>query len=210
MMSLDKELLIEQYVQCNEHLRDTDRKRDTILGMYMTVTLGIYGLSGILSQQSTPGQLLSEQLLPVAVGLSMFGAPIGFLLTFLRGWHGLYVIQAIVFQEILHGNATRIEIDFIRSIRFSFNHAFSAEMLTFVVAHVIIFTNAIVAYHLAYNTDLKVPTFGLIVFAFVEFISHFFAMELLDARKRSGKLGTEYLWMLQSTIDRSPLQKPHD
>lgn len=200
-MSPNKEMLIEQYRQCNEHLRDSNRKRDLILGFYVTMTVALYGLSGRISAEDT-------KLLFGIVGLVALGILLGALLTLFRGWHVAYVLQAIAFHEMVHREKPVIDKTFVKEVDIKFNYFISVELLVFVMLHSIVFLNCGAALMLATNVVANGWWYpfiiGLIVMAVLEFLSHFFAMWLLDHWKETGKLGPRYLWLLQSTVRKWP------
>jgi hypothetical protein len=196
-MPLDKELLVEQYRQCNEHLRESDRKRDIALGFYATLSLALYGFAGGISAANT-------LLLSGIIGLTVLGIFLGFLFTLYRGWHGVYVIQAIALQEMIHKDRSNIDAEFVRKIDLRFNYVISVELFTFLILHIVIFLNSIAAWIVATDKNGHLVATGLVAAVVIEFLSHFVAMGVLDHWKNSGKLGTQYLWVLQSTTSSWP------
>ncbi len=198
-MLLDKQLLVEQYRQCNEHLRESDRKRDVILGSYVTLSVLVYTFAA-----QTPN---SDYFRFVVVGLALLGIVVGFLFTLYRGWHGLYVIQAIILQEILHKDRIDIGGKFVRKIDFAFNYVTSIELLMFFVLHSVVFVNSFVGVYLTQNSQWELHAFAILIIAWLEFTSHFIVMAYLDKLKKNGKLGTRYLWLLQSTLKNWPEAK---
>jgi len=193
--NLNNDLLLEQYRQCNEHLRESDRKRDITLGTYITLSVALYGFSG---RVSTDDVLLFFGI----VGLVIVGILIGFLFTLYRGWHGVYVIQAVAFHEIIHKGRYRYDINnaFIRGVDFNFNYLTSIELIMFVMLHAVVFLNCGAAMWISSNDTFLLVARVLTAILSVEFLSHFVAMWILDYWKRTGKLGTKYLWLLQHTI----------
>lgn len=200
-MCLNTQLLLEQYRQCHEHLRESDRKKDIVLGFYVTMSLALYGFSATIGTDDT-------KLFFGAIGLTVLGILLGSLLTLYRGWHGVYVIQVIALQEMIHKNKSHIDGDFLRNIAFGFNHFLSIELFVFLLLHTVVFLNSAAAFRLASsmaaNRCWRIVVIGLIVLVIAEFLTHFVAMGILDWRKRKGTLGTKYLWVLQSTTENWP------
>jgi hypothetical protein len=195
-MPLQQQFLIEQYHQCNEHLRESDKKRDLILGSYVTLSLAIYTFS-----PQKPG---SDNFIIVLLGLAIVGILIGFLFTLYRGWHGIYVLQAILLQEIIHKETTHVDGESVKKIEFAFNYVTSVELFMFLILHLVVFMNAFLAVYLTPDFAWGIRAFGVVVIATLEFISHFLAMAYLDRLKQTGRLGTRYFWILQNTVDDWP------
>lgn len=191
-MNLDYDFLKDQYNQANEHLRETDKKRDVLVGFYITLTVAFYGFYSYLGKDPT----LAIYLI---VGLTLFGVCLGILFTLYRGWHGIYVIIAIIIQQKMHNKCIVINRNFVKEIDFKFNLFTSAELFTYLILCTIIFLNALESYKLLLNVSPKICAISLLSIAVLQFIFHFLGMWWLDHLKKKEKLTTKYLWILQKT-----------
>jgi hypothetical protein len=187
-MSSNDDFLVEQYRQCHECLRDSDQKRDLILGAYTTISLGFYGL---WEKFVEPDLLLGVILLLVGIGLL-----VGATFTFYRAWHVFYVIQATVIQEIVH-KGQPFNNEAIKKVPFRFNHLLSVELAMFGILHCVIVFHLLIGIQLAQSAMPRCVMFTLTVLAIIEFGLHFGAMATLDSWKNTGLLKPQYLWLLQ-------------
>ncbi len=84
--------LLQHYAQVNEHLRESDRKRDILLGSYLT--LSIAGLSICFSLEVVPAW---------KIGILTFLICLGFIVavtvTRFRGWHAEYANVAMAIHK---------------------------------------------------------------------------------------------------------------
>lgn len=62
----DIEFIKAQYLQCNEHLRESDRKRDLLFGLYISLTVVYFSVFRDFADDK--GSIF------VIVGLSLFGS----------------------------------------------------------------------------------------------------------------------------------------
>ena len=79
-----KSFLLEHYTQVNEHLRESDRKRDVLLGSYST--LSIAGLSICFSLEIMPAWRIG-----ILTFLICLGFIVAITVTRFRGWHAEYI-----------------------------------------------------------------------------------------------------------------------
>lgn len=84
-------ILDEIYKQCHEHLKETDKKRDQILGFF-AIVVGIFFSS--LDKLGEVKDIFS-------VILSIFGVLLAIILIHYRKWHTIYVNSAIVLQNLI-------------------------------------------------------------------------------------------------------------
>jgi len=205
-MSSQIDALIEQSNQCHEHLRESNRKKDTILGFYISATFIVIGIWGNYSASGKIEDLFWISL----IGLVLAGIALGALLTLYRGWHGLYIITSIVLQDLIQKSKNTVDIEIITEVRYRFNSWRSAEFMTYVFLHSFIVMNLILSFLFTSNSyiaivesDQNIIMIIITVFVSIEFISHFFVMFYLDKLKNSGKLDEKYLWMLNGRISRN-------
>lgn len=205
-MPINKELLLEQYRQCNEHLRESDRKKDTVLGFYATVTAVVYTIAAQNSTVFSASQgMANSYFLLVVLVMGLLGVPIGFIFTLYRGWHGVYVIQAILIQELLHKDKNIIDSDSVQKVNFGFQIVTSIEFFMFSILHILVYVNGVVGIILAEKSQqYELLAWIILILIFIEFVSHFFAMWHLDKLKNAGKLGAKYLWILQGVLNDLP------
>ncbi len=197
--------LIEQSNQCHEHLRESNRKKDTILGFYISATFIVIGIWGNYYNQGKIELLFWISML----GLVIAGCALGALLTLYRGWHGLYIITSIIFQELIQKSKNTIDTEFIKKIKYRFILVSSAEFITFLFLHAFLIMN--LALFIEYTPDFRNSIFenchtyilySCIASVIIEFISHFLAMGHLDILKRNGRLNEKYLWMLNGRFSK--------
>lgn len=185
------DFLKEQYIQCNEHLRESDRKRDLLFGVYITITAAYFTFI-----KDVTGSIDSIYII---VGISLFGSCLGVLFTLYRGWHGIYIITGIIIQNIMSNNKILITENFIKNIDFKFNLISSVELFLFLMINAITIVNTwYCAAHLKNNYTLISV---VIFFWLLQFITHFIVMYYLDKLKNTGRLKTKFLWLLQGTIE---------
>ena len=142
-MLLNKDMLLEQYRQVNEHHREADRKRDIILGFYITLSVAMYGFALRIDTSDTLKIGFVDTLLFQLgiLGLILLGFIVGLLCTIYRGWHGLIIIKEIVLQEMINKKKYDIEIGFIKNVKYKLNIFTSVELL------MLILLNEVVAMH---------------------------------------------------------------
>jgi len=98
------------YVQCNEHLRETDRKRDQILVFFATVT-GLYisnydKLSSIVK--------IPDIILGLIVGL--IGFALSLILIEYRLWHLKYALASIVLQKLMFYDTKKLSREIVNKM----------------------------------------------------------------------------------------------
>lgn len=108
------------YEQCNEHLREGDRKRDQILAFFTTL-LGIFIGS---SEQILEGLGNQEILLSVLHGIFFIGGCfLAFVLIEYRLWHLKYTLSGQVIQKLMFmSKATATKTDINEILRDSFSY----------------------------------------------------------------------------------------
>jgi len=205
---LNLEILKEQYRQCHDHFRASDQKRDVILGAYTTITVAFYGFIARIydtGQQSAPSvnpSVGKEALFVAIVGLLLIGILLGCLFTLYRGWHGLYIIQAIVLQQACQRDLRKVDAKLIHEVTFRFNIFISVELFMFAILH------SVLAFHFWFGFSIaatvwagscwpKIVVWTLLILVLVEIAGHFLTMYVLDRLKDTGKLDPKYLWLLQ-------------
>jgi len=188
-MNLD--MLQTQYAECNEHLRESDKKRDVAFGIYVTLSVAMYRFDGLLGS--------SDLLILAILILISLGIVLGVVFTLYRGWHGFYVIQGIALQKASHAkDFMAFDGNFIKGIKFQFNLLTSVELMMFVVLETTVLIHIWAAYSLsADNVWWKVITFFALGVVVCEFVGHFVVMFYFDQLKKTGRLDDTYLWMLQ-------------
>ncbi|MDP2683083.1 MAG: hypothetical protein Q8P28_09850 [Deltaproteobacteria bacterium] len=88
-------ILDEIYKQCHEHLKETDKKRDQILGFFAAVVVIFFSSLDKLGEVKDIFSVI----------LIIFGVLLAIILIHYRKWHTIYVNSAIVLQNlILQGN----------------------------------------------------------------------------------------------------------
>ena len=199
---------IELLNQCHEHLRESNRKKDTILGFYLTATfiiLGFYANASALSD-------MSFVMWICFMALVIAGQCIGILLTLYRGWHGFYIISSIVIQELINNSEEKVSFDFIKRIKFKFSSIISVEFFTFMFLHIFISLNIyIMFYAIPILNDnsffsegfCRMTSYILLVCFIFELIAHFVGMIILDRYKQNGNLNEKYLWILHGKITKN-------
>ena len=223
---LDKDLLIEQYKQCHESLRETDRKRDIIFGAYITLCLAVYALVGRLNSSlvvicktnnssvvidpmtATNNSMMIIDPIILLIGLTILGILIGGLFTGYRAWHGIYMLSAMALQKLIHKKNAPNDNNFLKSINFKFDAWMSVEFLMFVILNLVILFNCyilIIEYPSFPWVYAIVTSIGLLLL--VEFLLHICYMRHLDKLKNTGNpLEMGYLWekgdlwILESTL----------
>lgn len=183
------DFLREQYIQCNEHLRESDRKRDLLLGLYITITAAYFTLLKDITG--------SVDSIYVIVGISLFGSCLGVLFTMYRVWHGIYIIMGIIIQSIVANNKLSITGNFIKSIDFMFQIV-SVELFLFLMINAITIVNTWYSCEHMHNYAL----ISIVIISWLlQFVMHFIIMHYFDKLKNNGRLTTKYLWLLQGTIE---------
>lgn len=202
------ESLIELNNQCHEHLRESNRKKDAMLGFYLSATFIMFGLIGNSTNLFKTSIIMWICFASVAIA----GICLGAILTMYRGWHGLYVITSIVLQELITKGEQKISNKFIREIDFKFNSVFSVELLMFLFLQIFIVLNLYMMFYALplivekstsyfYSKELcNIVSCVLLGLFIVEFILHVAAMIILDNYKKRGKLNEKYLWLLAGKI----------
>lgn len=196
---IQKNFLAEQYNQCNDNLRDTDRKRDVMLGFYAAFSAALYGFAAKPETQN----LFSLGL----VFLVIFGIGLGLLFTIYRAWHNVYVLQAIVLQRLAHEEEGMSISELVKSADFKFNNFLATELLMFFLLQAVLLMNIIATFIVLESFPAQCIAFILFVCFVVEFLVHFGVMMWFDGLKKHKKLGTKYLWILQGTEARQQ-EKP--
>lgn len=202
--------LIEFNTQCHEHLRESDRKKDAMLGLYLTATFVILGFFGNNFYKSNSPSLMWGCM----SALVLAGTCLGVLMSFYRAWHGLYIISLISIQEMIIKAKDEVGYDFIRDIKFKFNSILSVEFFTFLFLHVFIALNLIFMFvskaQITDNTIFSgklcnIVSFALLGLAFAEFVAHFIVMMHFDKLKKQGILSEKYLWVLYGRLNSSKI-----
>lgn len=85
------------YEECNEHLRETDRKRDQLLVFY-TIVLGAYF--------SSLDKIDPELKPPFAIAVAVFGIAVSITAVLLRSWHLKYGNTAKLLSSGLYKNGS--------------------------------------------------------------------------------------------------------
>lgn len=98
------------YGQCNEHLRETDKKRDQILVFFVTVTgLYISNYDKLSSIVKIPNIILGS-----IVGL--IGIVLSLILIEYRMWHLKYALAAIVLQKLMFYNVGKLNRELVNKM----------------------------------------------------------------------------------------------
>lgn len=84
-------VLSELYQQSNEHLRETDRKRDQVIAFFITIVAIFFNSV----------EDLQEKSIYFGFSLGILGVILSFVLTTYRKWHQLYVDSNIVLQYLM-------------------------------------------------------------------------------------------------------------
>jgi len=95
MNSKYENFLLKHYAQVNEHLRESDRKRDILLGTYFT--LSVAGVSFCFNIQDTPDTLYYR--VGILTFLIFFGFIVAIIVKRFRGWHAEYVNVAMAIHK---------------------------------------------------------------------------------------------------------------
>ena len=209
-------LIEERYGECHTHMRASDQKRDVILGVYATLSIGLYGLSArsTAAVVEMPFVVLrgTDLMLIVVVGLVLTGLLMGGLFTLYRAWHMLYIMQAIVLQFI-HTTNGEVSAKLVANAPVRFQLYPSIELLMFLILHVIIALH-VVALWLISSTLPPVVRWTMLGITgsliLLEFGGHFVLMSILDSSKRQGKLKPEQMWLLQGLFSASDIEPPPD
>lgn len=97
-----KDFLLEHYTQVNQHLRESDRNRNTLFGFYITLTVGMLGFAYSSFAHTT--EYLHLKLI-ILVFLILFGIGVAVYTTFARAWHCEYTRVAIaIHKSFLNAN----------------------------------------------------------------------------------------------------------
>lgn len=209
IFNLNMESLIELNNQCHEHLRESNRKKDAMLGFYLSATFIMFGLIGNSSNLFKTSIIMWVCFAAVAIA----GICLGAILTMYRGWHGLYIITSVVLQELITKGEQKISNKFIRDIDFKFCSLFSVEFLLFLFSQIFVGLNLYVMFYILplivekstnifYSKELcNTVSWGLFWLFIFEFSLHIVAMIILDNFKKKGKLNEKYLWLLNGKIE---------
>ncbi len=87
-----KSFLLEHYTQVYENLRESDRKRDILLGTYFT--LSVAGVSFCFAAQAEPYYRIS-----ILTFLICLGFIVAIIVTRFRGWHAEYANVAMAIHK---------------------------------------------------------------------------------------------------------------
>ncbi len=90
-----KSFLLEHYTQVYENLRESDRKRDILLGTYFT--LSVAGVSFWFGTQGTPDSLYYR--IGILTFLICLGFIVAIIVTRFRGWHAEYANVAMAIHK---------------------------------------------------------------------------------------------------------------
>jgi hypothetical protein len=82
--------LIECYKQVNEHLRESDRKRDVLVGAFIPLVIGI---TAFIKDSDFFSKFVS------LIGIFLVSIPVVICITRYRGWHAEYVNAAIAINK---------------------------------------------------------------------------------------------------------------
>lgn len=175
------------------------------MGFYLSATFIILGFAAN-SENLTKMSLLIWICFAALVSA---GTILGILLTLYRGWHGCYVISAIVLQELIKQSKQEIPIKFIRDIEFKFNSIISVEFISFLFLQVFIALNISLMYYVI-PSGIDYPNMSNMLFKIIpnvlvglfvlDIIAHFTGMNILDRLKHNDKLDEKYLWLLNGKI----------
>jgi len=202
------ESLIELNNQCHEHLRESNRKKDAMLGFYLSATFIMFGLIGNSSNLFKTSIIMWVCFASVAIA----GICLGAILTMYRGWHGLYIITSVVLQELITTEQQKISNKFISEINFKFCSVFSVEFLMFLFSQIFVGLNLYVMFYTLpmivekstiyiYSKEFcEIFSYVLLGIFIVEFFLHIVAMIILDNFKKNGELNEKYLWLLVGKI----------
>ncbi len=92
-----KDFLLEHYRQVNEYLRESDRRRDVLLGSYLVLITG--GLSFVISSTNQP------LTLSIQAGLFFLGILVAIFTGIARAWHCEYNRVAMaIHKSFLEGD----------------------------------------------------------------------------------------------------------
>jgi hypothetical protein len=204
-VDMETNALIELDKQCHEHLRESNRKKDTLLGFYLSATFILTGFFE-KSFELTP---MSVTLWTCYALLLTIGLVIGMVLTIYRGWHGCYVITSIVIQNLIKKSEQEVKFKFIKGIRFKFNSLISVELLMFFILSLfnafnfyimITIFSSIEIYAFFSKPFCWIIQITLLILFILEIFAHFTAMIFLDRFKNNGTLNEKYLWLLNGKI----------
>lgn len=207
-MKLIMDSLIELNNQCHEHMRESNRKKDAMLGFYLSATFIMFGLIGNSSNLFKTSIIMWVCFASVAIA----GICLGAILTMYRGWHGLYIITSVVLQELIKTEQQKISNKFICEINFKFCSPFSVEFLMFLFSQIFVGLNLYVMFYTLpmivekstiyiYSKEFcEIFSYVLLGIFIVEFFLHIVAMIILDNFKKNGELNEKYLWLLVGKI----------
>jgi hypothetical protein len=94
----NKDFLLEHYSQVNQHLRETDRKRDTLFAIYLTVVTGALSFAYSANRPDVQKFIILGFLI-------LFGMGVACYTTFARAWHCEYTrVAKAIHKSFLNGD----------------------------------------------------------------------------------------------------------
>lgn len=180
------------YQQCNDHLKETDKKRDQLL-VFFGVVIGIY---------FTHLSKVTDLAFELSIIISLVGVLLASVLIHYRKWHINYVNAAIVIQKLMFKDVANLRQDELDELWFNSikppqikKFLWSTESLIFNTYLVISFPIVHITIKNIILTDFLKTNWGFGITLLVYLI--FFNWKSYQTICKSREEGSKSIWLLR-------------